>query len=184
MTEAFEEIVAVLLEAEGYWVRRNVKIKLSPEQVQMLGLKSVVCELDLVAYRKSAPEQVLIVECKSFGRSGGITWKTYQKPDKPTTRRHRYKLFWSQPLQAEIVSLLQSNEITPQVPHIYCLASTATDKGSHQQIRDHLHANGMQFFDRAWLSKGLLALGANPVYQNCTTVALASFYHPSGAGYF
>ena len=183
MSEAFEEIMAVLLESDGYWLKRNVKIQLPAPTAASLGLKSGACELDLVAFNATEPQEVLIVECKSYGRSGGVDWRTFKAPTPPITRRHRYRLFWNKPLQAGITALLQSSGITPAVPHVYCLASAATIQTSHAKIQAHLHAGGMRFFDRAWVSQKLLALGTSPVYQNCTVSSLASFHHPASGRY-
>ena len=176
MSEAFEDIIGVLLEADGYWIKRNVKLQVPGAAA--LGLKSGACELDLVAFRPTDPAEVLIIECKSFGRSGGIDWKTFAPPEGATTRRHRYKLFWSQQLRQGIVELLQVNRITPpQLPHVFCLASAATAKAHHQLIANHLSDSGMRFFDRFWVEQRLQALGNNRVYQNCVVSSLACFYH-------
>jgi hypothetical protein len=183
VSEAFEEVVAVLLEADGYWVKRNVKLHVPGATA--LGLKSGACELDIVAYRHSHPAEVLVVECKSFGRSGGVDKKTFDPPVPPIARRHRYKLFWSPQLRQGISQLLGDTGVTPQgVQHVYCLASAATAKADHQYIANYLTSNGMRFFDRAWLSKNLAALASSSVYQNCIVSTLASFYHgPSNGNY-
>ena len=183
MSEAFEDIVAVLLEADGYWVKRNVKIQIPSAQVVTLGLRNGACELDLVALRLKEPQEVLVVECKSFGRSGGVDWKTFAPPTPPVTRKHRYRLFWDYAFQASITGLLNTNGVTPSLPHVYCLASAATQASSHAQIQAHLHARGMRLFDRAWLMQRLAAHGVSPVNENCTVSALATIFHPSSSRY-
>lgn len=184
MSEAFEEVVAVLLEASGYWVKRNVKIHLSSSQQTQLGLKSGACELDVVAVRLTEPQEVLVVECKGFARSGGVNWNTFAPPNPPITRRHRYKLFWSKPMRDAVTDLLKSNQITPNLPHVYCLASAATKSSDHQKIESHLQTDGMRLLDRAWLTNRLTHLGGSAVYQNNTVATLAGFYHhPNNGNY-
>ena len=180
MSEAFEEIVAVLLESDGYWVKRNIKIHLSSERQTALGLKSGACELDIVAVRTTGTPEILIVECKSFARSDGVDWKTFSPPVAPIIRRHRYKMFFSVELRSAITSLLTENGITPpNVRHTYCLASAATRRSDHEQIKCHLIANEMQFFDRAWLMERFDVLGKSETYQNNIVATMASLYHAS-----
>ncbi len=175
MSEAFEEIVAVLLEADGYWVKRNVKFRMPASSD--LRLEPLSIELDVVALRPTDPSEVLIVECKAYARSGGVDWTTFGLPRNGSARQHRYKLFWDVVRRDRIVTYLKNATITPDIPHIFCLASAATAAGSHTPILNYLTENGMRFFDQRWVKDRLERLGANDVYQNCVVSTLASIYH-------
>lgn len=181
MSEAFEEVVATLLENCGYWVKRNVKLRVPAARA--LGFGNSAFELDIVACRHSDPFEVLIVECKAYGRSGGVDWQTFSPPQNHH-HRHRYRLFWSPDLRNQITHLLQTNGIIPAAEPVYCLASAATVAASHPQISSYLREREMRLLDRAWVSDQLVALGENPVYQNNIVACMSNFYHgPDNDGY-
>src|SRR3546814_20140353 len=70
--DAFEELVAEVLRADGYWVHRGYKIDLAPEDKRALGNPSMPRpEIDLVAY-KAGTGELLTLECKSYFDSGGV----------------------------------------------------------------------------------------------------------------
>lgn len=87
--DAFEQIVAELLWAEGYWVRTSVKVVLTKaEKVEIGRPSSPRWELDVVGYRAS-DNQLLALECKSYLDSTGVKWAEVCEASKNT----RYKLF-------------------------------------------------------------------------------------------
>jgi len=95
--DAFENLMALLLRREGYWTATGVKVKLTKDQKVAIGRPSSPrWEIDLVAYKGSTNE-VLVVECKSFLDSKGVTFKddSFEPPE-------RYKLF-AEPKTREVV---------------------------------------------------------------------------------
>lgn len=63
--DAFERVVASLLEREGFWIRSSLKVELTKaENVEIRRPSSPRWELDVVGYRASDNE-FRIVECKS-----------------------------------------------------------------------------------------------------------------------
>ena len=67
-----ESIIATLLEAEGYWVRRSFKVNLTKEEKRRIGRLSIPRpEIDLLAYRRPRNE-VLALEAKSYLDSPGV----------------------------------------------------------------------------------------------------------------
>lgn len=182
MSEAFEELVATLLEAEGYWVKRNIKIHLSKDDLAEIRVRSGSLELDIVAFKHGPSPEVLVVECKSFPRSGGVDWTTFDRPGPGITRKHRYRLFWDQALRDAISKYLIASSVTPDVPHVFSLASSATKKSDHPRIRAHLLQNGMRFLDRDWLDVNLTKLGNASVYHNSISATLATYYHSTNRG--
>jgi len=86
---AFEELIAEILEANGYWVRHSFKVALTREDKLSIGRPSSPrWEIDILAYR--APEnRVLAVECKSYLDSPGVDLTDLQGGRYAA----RYKLF-------------------------------------------------------------------------------------------
>lgn len=69
---AFEDIVKLFLEGEGYWVRQSVRVNISKEAKKAIGLPSMPRpEIDLVALNVKENE-LLLVEVKSFLDSQGV----------------------------------------------------------------------------------------------------------------
>ncbi|MFN0156735.1 MAG: hypothetical protein ACKVRP_01530 [Bacteroidota bacterium] len=70
--DAFESVVAAILQRQGYWTLTSVKVELTKEEKREIGRHSSPrWELDVVAYRGSDNE-LRVVECKSFLDSGRI----------------------------------------------------------------------------------------------------------------
>ena len=70
--DAFETVVQMLLEREGYWVRTSYKVALTKEDKRRIRRPSSPrWELDVVAYRGKSNE-LLVFECKSFLDSRGV----------------------------------------------------------------------------------------------------------------
>ena len=92
--DAFEYIVGLLFEREGYWVRRNVRVELTAEDNKKIGKpKSPRRELDIVAY-KADTNELIVVECKSFLDSRGVHPASYKDINR---RGHKtYKLLAAQ----------------------------------------------------------------------------------------
>lgn len=70
--DAFEQIVKIVLEGQGWWVRQGYKVELTKEEKVVMGrYSSPRWEIDLLAYKPES-DQILIVECKSFLDSFGV----------------------------------------------------------------------------------------------------------------
>lgn len=89
--DAFEQLVAELLERRGYWVRHSFKVELTKDEKQKIGRHSAPrWEIDLLAYSGKRRE-LLAVECKSYLDSRGVSRKGFDGTD--AKRTSRYKLF-------------------------------------------------------------------------------------------
>jgi len=98
---AFEGIIASLLSRSGYWVRSSVKVELTKEEKREIGRPSSPrWELDLVGYSVSRNE-ILILECKSYLDSTGVSLSDLVSPD--ARYASRYKLF-TEPTLYSVVS--------------------------------------------------------------------------------
>ncbi len=93
---AFEDIVKLYLEEQGYWVRQSVKVDISIENKRKLGTPSMPRpEIDLVAY-KAESNELLLVEVKSLLDSYGVHFNAVvgEKGSKADEKDARgYKLF-------------------------------------------------------------------------------------------
>ena len=70
--DAFEDVVAGLLEREGYWIRRSFKVELTKAEKRRVDKASAPrWKIDLIAYKPST-STILAVECKSFLNSMGV----------------------------------------------------------------------------------------------------------------
>lgn len=89
---AFEDIVRLYLEEEGYWVRQSVKVhRITKEDKRKLKKPSMPTpEIDLVALNMKKNE-LLLVEVKSLLDSSGVRYKSVCGEDKNWAKG--YKLF-------------------------------------------------------------------------------------------
>jgi hypothetical protein len=89
--DAFESLIASLLEREGFWVRSGVKVELTKEEKRIIGRPSSPrWELDLVAY-KGGINELRVVECKSYLDSRGVSIQAVDGSD--DRYASRFKLF-------------------------------------------------------------------------------------------
>ena len=153
--DAFEQLVADLLWAEGYWVRTGVKVDLTREKgadrasiLPALGGRPG-------AY-KPASNGVLALACKSYLDSGGVHAPQCNPEHKLAGR---YKLF-DQPLVREVVlsrladrlrqSGLSTFAGTPQQGLVHGLAGPT----SEQKLRALFAANDWLLFGPEWIDNG------------------------------
>jgi len=98
---AFENIIAQYLEAEGYWVRQAVKVEISKEDKKSIGLPTMPRpEIDIVALNVKKNE-LLLVEVKSYLDSYGVYFEAISDKNDPLA--NRYRLFTDDKLR-EIVT--------------------------------------------------------------------------------
>ena len=73
--DAFESVISMLLRREGYWTISNFKVELTKDEKQQIGRHTTPrWELDLIA-DNGLTNKVLVVECKSFLDSTGVTFR-------------------------------------------------------------------------------------------------------------
>lgn len=101
---AFEQIAARFFEAQGYWTRVGLKIAVSPEEKRAVGNPTMPRpEVDVVAF-KPGPNELLIVECKSYLDSNGVSVENFVGDN--ATHKDRLKLFTRDPLRELITTKL------------------------------------------------------------------------------
>jgi len=167
--DSFETLVGSFLEKEGFWVRTNVKVDLKPNEKRKIGRPSSPrWELDLIAY-KAKPNELLVVECKSFLDSPGVRARGLDGTD--TKEAKRYKLFNDNVLRKVVLrglvkQLVASGSCAPSPSVKLCLAvGKVASEPDRDKIKSLFERNGWVFLDDSWLRKKLLSM-SNSGYEN------------------
>jgi len=171
---AFEQIVAMLLHRQGYWVQTSYKVELTRQDKRRMGLPSSPrWEIDVLAYR-SVGNLVLAIECKSFLNSPGVKYpafagQTVKGPD-------RYKLFTRPKVRktvlARLAAQLHDRKLARANPKVQlCLAAGHIYKGDEQLIRKHCARNGWRLFAPDWIAEKLSSLSDSAYENEVATVA-------------
>jgi hypothetical protein len=172
--DSFEQVVATILDREGYWVRTSVKVALTPEEKREIQRPSAPrWELDVVAYSGSRNE-LLVVECKSYLDSAGVRATSFDgsKADEET----RYKLFSDDVLRHVVLGRLEA-QLAEQgfCPHgtkaTLCLAAGRI-YGDAEPLREIFVMNGWRLFERGWMIDGLHRLSEES-YDNSVASVVA-----------
>ena len=172
--DAFETVVATILERDGFWVRTSLKVELTKEEKREINRPSSPrWEIDVVAYRPG-DNLLRVVECKSYLDSGGVNLAAF---DSTSRFSQRFKLF-NEPTTREVVfrrlvaQLTGSKAIQPNPKIELCLAAGKIVNGNTDPIRLHFDANGWLLFDPEWLKKHLLHIAADG-YDNAIAAVTA-----------
>lgn len=146
--DAFEQLVAELLERRGYWVRHSFKVELTKADKQAIGRHSSPrWEIDLLAY-SGARNELLAVECKSYLDSRGVSRKGFDGTD--TKRAMRYKLFNEDVLREVVFNRLAEQLASTKAvaPGTEIKLALACAKIANTQDREWLRAH---FSAQQWL---------------------------------
>lgn len=172
--DAFESLVAMLLERKGYWIRSGVKVELTKEEKRQIGRPSSPrWELDLVAYKGSS-NSLLVVECKSFLDSRGVSAAAFAGPDQ--NRPDRYKLFTDSVLRSVVLGQLQTQLVEagfcrPSPKTTLCLvAGRVAGEQDRKVLRSYFKEKGWQFWDDEWLRASLGDLPESGYENNVAAV--------------
>lgn len=164
--DAFENLMALLLRREGYWTMTSYRVDLTKEQKQEIGRHSSPrWELDLVAYKGSTNE-VLVVECKSYLDSDGVTFRNggFEPAD-------RYKLFTDPKLlhvmTAAIKEQMHARGLCRPKPDVkLCLAAAKiASRTDRDGLKAHFDTNGWRLYDDHEIKRRLQAC-ADDGYEN------------------
>ncbi len=172
--DSFEQVVAAVLDREGYWVRTSVKVALSREEkLEIDRPSSPRWELDIVAY-SGGRNELLVVECKSFLDSRGVYMTSSDGLN--VNEDSRYKLFCDGTLRRVILSRLEKQLpdegfCPPQTKATLCLAAGKI-YGDPLTLRAIFEKNQWMLFDTAWLTERLQRL-AQESYDNSVASVVA-----------
>lgn len=170
--QGFEALIAEILEAEGYWVRRGHKVGLTKADKKEIGRPSSPrWEIDVLGYR--APENLaLAVECKSYLDSPGVNLADIQGG----RNAGRYKLFAESKLR-EVVFRRLGEELVemglsaanPTVRLALAIGRLQSDPST---LRAYFDDKGWLLFDPDWVRQRLTAT-ADTGYTDSIAVMVA-----------
>jgi hypothetical protein len=169
--DAFEYIVGLLLEREGYWVRRNYRVEFEPEdRKKIVKSKSPRRELDIVAYKVKTNE-LRVVECKSFLNSTGVHPTSFNKSNKRGQKR--YKLFHDKKLKELVFmrlvdQLIEKGALAERVEPKLCLAAGKVAEGERESLNKLFKENDWCLWDDECIKGKLKRLAAGK-YENEVT---------------
>ena len=172
--DAFESVVAALLERKGYWTRTSVKVDLTKEEKSQIEKPtSPRWEIDVVAY-KGSTNSLLAVECKSLLNSPGVRFSSFDGSSE--REANRYKLFNDERLRKVVfnrlsIQLVESG-FCPSLPEITLCLAAGNIYQDAKPIHDHFKKNGWELWDADWLRNELDILSKSG-YDN-TVVAIVS----------
>jgi hypothetical protein len=149
--DAFEALIAEVLEARGYWVRKSMKVTLTRDEKLRINRPSCPrWEIDLVAYRPKDNE-VLAVECKSYIDSRGVHLADLQGGKYAA----RYKLFTEQDLRVVVLNRLalemHALGLTVDIPEVKLALAAGNISSDPEEMRRHFTQKGWRLFDPLWL---------------------------------
>ena len=174
--DSFESLVATLLEREGYWTKTSLKVELTKTEKAKIGRPTTPrWDLDVVAF-KGGTNEILVVECKSFLDSSGVSYKhltgNYPK------RINRYKLFnesktW-RVVKKQLIAQLTTTKSSSKNPKVtLCLAAGKIKSPEDQdKIQALFDKKGWLLFDREWF-KEKLSHYSKSAYENDISAVVA-----------
>ena len=172
----FESIIATLLEAENYWVRRSFKVIVTKEEKsQIIGKPSIPRpEIDLLAFRFSENE-VIALEVKSFFDSPGVRFADLQEEHE--VPKGLYKVFTSERYRSVVLSALLRDLIAGGMANsdtkvTLGLAAGKVYKKQSDQIREFMNQKNWFFWSPEDIKKRVAAL-AERRYENDPAIITA-----------
>ena len=161
--DSFETVVATILERDGFWVRKSLKVELTKAEKREINRPSSPrWEIDVVGYR-AGDNLLRVVECKSYLDSGGVNMSAFDPASKFSAR---FKLFNEQTTREVVfrrlvAQLVESKAIQPNPRIELCLAAGKIVNGNTEPIRVHFDFMGWLLFDPEWLRQRLLHIAAD-----------------------
>src|SRR5262245_13284801 len=146
--DAFENVIATILQRRGYWTLINVKVDLSKVEKRAIKRHSTPrWELDIVAY-SGRDNELLVVECKSFLDSPGVECGAFDG-SKPA-KEHRYKLFCDATLRRVVLQRLRRQLVKAgfcaRKPKVKLCLAAGKIRGDEVWLRSHFKGKGWKLF--------------------------------------
>jgi len=182
--DSFEQIVSRFFETKGYWTRIGVKVEVSKTEKRKLGKKFMPRpELDIVAF-KPATNELLIVECKGFLDSTGVTIKSFLGNN--TAFKNRFKFFNNAKLRKLVQTKLaeQFNEeglLPSKNPKVkYVLAAGNIKAGEQVDLHNYFKGKGWDLYTPEMLAKGLRIFEKRKYENDVVTMVVKLLERNSG----
>lgn len=166
---AFENIVKLYLEEEGYWVRQSVKAPVSKEDKVDLDLPSMPTpEIDLVALNVKKNE-LLLVEAKSLLGSYGVYYEAVA--DVKDKLADRYRLFTNSKFREIVTRVLREDYlerglINGKTKINYALAAGNIHSGNESSIAKYFSDNGWKLFTPEQIKEKVRQLSINKAWSD------------------
>ena len=165
--DAFEQVIAQILERKGYWTRTSVRVELTSKDKKAIERPSSPrWELDIVAY-KGATNELQVVECKSYLDSYGVHASAFDGTD--TKAAKRYKLFTEPVLRRVLIAQLKKQLVKQGFcatnPSVKLCLAAGTIHGDESRLRNIFAENDWQLWTPELLHEELKALGKSG-YEN------------------
>ncbi|MFN3149517.1 hypothetical protein [Bremerella sp.] len=165
--DAFEHVVASIMQEQGFWVRTAFKVELTKAEKVKIGRPSTPrWEIDVLAYRPG--DNILrVIECKSYIDSRGVDMRAF---DPETGFAKRFKLF-NEPNTRKVVfrrlriQLRDKEAIRIKPKMILCLAAGKIVNNDLDSIRSHFKKRRWDLFDPEYIQKELTAISESG-YEN------------------
>ena len=172
--DAFEQVIASILQRQGYWTLINVKVPITKGEKRQIGRHSSPrWELDVVAFRASTNE-LLIVECKSYLDSHGVDCAAFDatKSDTPS----RYKLFCEPKLfkvvAKRLVESFMKQGFLASEPKVRLCLAAGKIRGETSVLEERFAKSGWKLFSPEWIQANLKQL-AGDGYENSVAAVVA-----------
>lgn len=147
--DSFEQIVSYFLEADGYWTRIGVRINVSRKEKAKLGKRTIPRpELDVVAF-KPATNELLVVECKGYLDSCGVSLKSFLGDH--SLSKNRFKIFNDSKLRrlvrTKLVRQFKADGLLRESPKlIFALAAGKINSEEQSKLEKHFSRKKWRLF--------------------------------------
>lgn len=185
--DAFERIVASILDRQGFWTRVEVKVELTKQEKRDIGRPSSPrWEIDVVGY-KAATNEIRVVECKSYLDSTGVAARDLIHPD--STYSTRFKLFHEERTRRIVLRRLarqfQEAGLCQKRPKMtLCLAAgKVRNQTDLKALQAHFQKKKWVLMDPESLRNELLLLGDSGYENSVAAVTAKVLLRRSGPGH-
>jgi len=145
---AFEDIVKLYLESEGYWIRQSVKVEISKEDKRAIDLPTMPRpEIDLVALNVKENE-LLLIEVKSYLDSYGVYFEAVS--DKDDKLAERYRLFTNETFRKIVTAKLREEYLKQGLINENTKMNYALAAGNIHSAADELKISE-HFSQQGWI---------------------------------
>lgn len=172
--DAFETVVASILQRQGYWTLTSVKDELTKAEKREIGRHSSPrWELDIVAYRGRGNE-LLVVECKSFLDSPGVECAAFSGTNAAAAKR--YKLFCDARLRRVVLRRLEEQLVAAgfcaRNPTVKLCLAAGKIRGDEAWLRAHFDKQGWSLLGPEMIREELRTLRESG-YENSVAAVVA-----------
>ena len=153
----FEQLIRILLEQKGYWVKTNVKVNLSKEDKARLGKPSMPRpDIDVVALCMKT-NTLYLLEVKSYLDSNGVY---PEHVTHSTPRWDKYKLLTNDMYRDLVIgtlrqALLNSGECNEETKVKVGLIAAKVHKNRIDTLKEYCHNADMFFWGPDDIGQGL-----------------------------